>query len=56
MLALRVYVFLGAFLLFSMEPLVGRLLLPEFGGAFCPALGGRGDNRGQNPFSAEAAS
>jgi len=34
MLALRVYVFLGAFLLFSMEPLVGRLLLPEFGGAF----------------------
>lgn len=34
MLALRVYVFIGAFLLFSMEPLVGRMLLPEFGGAF----------------------
>jgi len=34
MLALRLYVFLGAFLLFSLEPLVGRLLLPEFGGAF----------------------
>jgi hypothetical protein len=26
-------VFLGAFLLFSMEPLVGRLLVPYFGGA-----------------------
>ncbi len=34
MLALRLYVFLGAFLLFTLEPLVGRLLLPEFGGAF----------------------
>lgn len=26
--------FLGAFLLFSMEPMVGRLLLPHFGGGF----------------------
>ena len=26
-------VFLGAFLLFTMEPLVGRLLVPSFGGA-----------------------
>lgn len=34
MLALRVYVALGAFLLFSMEPMVGRMLLPHFGGAF----------------------
>lgn len=34
MSALRVFVFLGAFLLFSMEPMVGRLLLPHFGGGF----------------------
>ncbi|UJR83520.1 spermidine synthase [Sandaracinus amylolyticus] len=34
MTALRVFVFLGAFLLFAMEPMVGRLLLPGFGGAF----------------------
>ncbi|MDQ3031341.1 MAG: fused MFS/spermidine synthase [Myxococcota bacterium] len=34
MSALRTFVFLGAFLLFSMEPMVGRLLLPSFGGAF----------------------
>ncbi len=26
--------FLGAFLLFTMEPMVGRMLLPHFGGAF----------------------
>ena len=32
--ALRAFVFLGAFLLFAMEPMVGRLLLPSFGGAF----------------------
>jgi hypothetical protein len=32
--ALRIFVFLGAFLLFSMEPMVGRLLLPHFGGGF----------------------
>lgn len=34
MLALRLYVALGAFLLFAMEPMVGRMLLPHFGGAF----------------------
>ncbi len=34
MTALRIFVFLGAFLLFSMEPMVGRLLLPHFGGGF----------------------
>lgn len=34
MSALRLYVFLGAFLLFAMEPMVGRMLLPSFGGAF----------------------
>lgn len=34
MSALRVFVLLGAFLLFAMEPMVGRLLLPDFGGAF----------------------
>jgi hypothetical protein len=28
------FVFVGAVLLFSLEPLVGRLLLPRFGGAF----------------------
>lgn len=32
--ALHGFVFLGALLLFSLEPLVGRLLLPRFGGAF----------------------
>lgn len=31
---IRAFVFLGALLLFSLEPLVGRLLLPRFGGAF----------------------
>src|SRR5829696_850793 len=34
MIAVRLFVFLGAFLLFTMEPMVGRLLLPHFGGAF----------------------
>lgn len=34
MSALRVFVFLGALLLFAMEPMIGRLLLPGFGGAF----------------------
>lgn len=34
MIAVRVFVFLGAFLLFTMEPMVGRMLLPHFGGAF----------------------
>lgn len=34
MSAVRVFVFLGAFLLFTMEPMVGRMLLPHFGGAF----------------------
>jgi len=34
MSALRVFVFVGAFLLFVMEPMVGRMLLPHFGGAF----------------------
>jgi hypothetical protein len=28
------FVFLGAFLLFTLEPMVGRALLPRFGGAF----------------------
>ncbi len=32
--AVRLFVFLGAFLLFTMEPMVGRMLLPHFGGAF----------------------
>lgn len=32
--SLHAFVFLGALLLFSLEPLVGRLLLPHFGGAF----------------------
>lgn len=32
--AVRAFVFLGAFLLFTMEPMVGRMLLPHFGGAF----------------------
>ena len=34
MRALRGFVLLGAFLLFAMEPMIGRLLLPDFGGAF----------------------
>ena len=34
MTAVRLFVFLGAFLLFTMEPMVGRMLLPHFGGAF----------------------
>ena len=34
MIAVRLFVFLGAFLLFAMEPMVGRMLLPGFGGAF----------------------
>jgi hypothetical protein len=34
MTAVRAFVFLGAFLLFTMEPMVGRMLLPHFGGAF----------------------
>jgi hypothetical protein len=33
MMVLTVMVFLGALLLFGMEPLVGRLLMPYFGGA-----------------------
>lgn len=33
-LALSAFVLLGAFLLFTLEPLVGRVLLPRFGGAF----------------------
>lgn len=33
-LALHAFVFAGAFLLFTLEPLVGRMLLPRFGGAF----------------------
>jgi hypothetical protein len=33
-LALALFVFLGAFLLFALEPMVGRVLLPRFGGAF----------------------
>lgn len=33
-LALPLFVFLGAFLLFALEPMVGRVLLPRFGGAF----------------------
>lgn len=32
--SLKVFVFLGAFLMFTMEPMVGRILLPRFGGAF----------------------
>jgi spermidine synthase len=32
--ALRAFVFLGAFLLFAMEPLAGRQLVARFGGAF----------------------
>jgi SAM-dependent methyltransferase len=32
--AIQAFVFLGAVLLFSLEPLVGRMLLPRFGGAF----------------------
>jgi hypothetical protein len=34
LIAVRLFVFLGAFLLFTMEPMVGRMLLPHFGGAF----------------------
>ena len=33
-LAVTAWVFLGAVLLFSLEPMIGRLLLPRFGGAF----------------------
>jgi hypothetical protein len=33
-LAIALFVFLGAFLLFALEPMVGRVLLPRFGGAF----------------------
>jgi hypothetical protein len=33
-LSLPLFVFLGAFLLFALEPMVGRVLLPRFGGAF----------------------
>lgn len=33
-LAISAFVFLGAVLLFSLEPMSGRLLLPHFGGAF----------------------
>jgi len=33
LLLLHIMVFLGAFLLFSLEPLTGRLLIPYFGGA-----------------------
>ncbi|MCB9592702.1 MAG: fused MFS/spermidine synthase [Sandaracinaceae bacterium] len=32
--SLHAFVFLGALLLFTLEPLVGRMLLPYFGGAF----------------------
>lgn len=32
--AMPAFVFLGAFLLFALEPMVGRVLLPRFGGAF----------------------
>lgn len=32
--AIQTFVFLGAALLFSLEPMVGRLLLPRFGGSF----------------------
>ncbi len=32
--SLHAFVFLGALLLFTLEPLVGRMLLPHFGGAF----------------------
>lgn len=32
--ALHAFVFVGALLLFGLEPLVGRLLLPRFGGGF----------------------
>lgn len=31
---LKLYTFLGAFLLFSLEPLTGKLLLPSYGGSF----------------------
>jgi hypothetical protein len=34
MSALRIFVFVGAFLLFAMEPMVARMLLPHFGGGF----------------------
>lgn len=34
LLQLNLFVLLGAVLLFGMEPLVGRLLLPSFGGSF----------------------
>jgi spermidine synthase len=34
LLILNVFTFLGAFLLFSLEPLTGRLLLPGYGGSF----------------------
>jgi hypothetical protein len=34
LLALQAFVLLGAFLPFAMEPMVGRMLLPLFGGAF----------------------
>ncbi len=33
-LSLALFVALGAFLLFALEPMVGRVLLPRFGGAF----------------------
>jgi hypothetical protein len=33
-LSLPIFVFLGAFLLFALAPMVGRVLLPRFGGAF----------------------
>jgi len=33
-MSLPIFVFLGAFLLFALEPMVGRVLLPRFGGAF----------------------
>ena len=33
-LILHLFVFMGSFLLFTMEPMVARIILPNFGGAF----------------------
>ena len=31
---LHLFVFMGSFLLFTMEPMIARIILPNFGGAF----------------------
>ena len=33
-LMLHLFVFMGSFLLFTMEPMIARIILPNFGGAF----------------------